>query len=195
MASFKPTPLSYCPHCGATRKSGTSTCWLCQAVLPSHGADAAPVLATLVPEPRRSAQPGRPFQFGLSSLLLLITFVAILCSIIKMDPGLGIVLTVLAAPAMLRMLIVAFQRQQSGVPMSPSEKAGVFFMTAAMALCVVAAAGAAFCFAFFVTCTATMIGGGGDNTALAVCTIVGGIAAAIVAIFVAFLFWRARRRS
>jgi hypothetical protein len=148
-------------------------------------------MASLVPA---ADYPRRPFQYGLSSLLLVITFAAILCSLIKMSPGLGIVVAILTTPAMLRTILVAFRQRQSGEPMSTSDKANVFFLTMAMSLGVIVAACGAFCVTFFLTCMAT-VSGRASVDPLIVSFVVGGIAAIIVAIFISLAFWRAGRRG
>jgi hypothetical protein len=187
-------PACHCPQCDAQVDPAAKYCWLCNATLSSPSAGAAPL------SPFR-AQLGdsssRPLQYGISSLLLVITFVAILCSIIKMNPGLGIVIAILTLPAMIRTVLVAFRQRESGKPMSAAGKTGVFFLTMAMSLCVVVASCAAFCFTFFFTClaAASVKGGGMRDDLLTVPLIVGGIAAVGVAVLITFVFRAALRRG
>jgi hypothetical protein len=186
-------PTRPCSQCGAFVGIAAANCWLCNARMPPLGAAVArepPIRAQLVDS-------DRPFQFGISSLLLLITFVAILCSITTMSPGLGIVVAILTTPAMLRTILVTFRQQQGGKPMSGAGKTGVFLLTMAMSLCVAVAACAAFCFTFFFTCLAADAGrvGGFRGDPFTLAFIFGGIAAAAVALLVAFVFWRVLRRD
>ena len=120
----------------------------------------------------------------------MITFAAILCSLIKMSPGLGIVVAILTTPAMLRTILVAFRQRQSGVPMLTSDKANIFFLTIVMSLGVILAACGAFCVTFFLTCTASLAGNSKADP-LVVSFVVGGIVAVAAASFVAIAFWRA----
>jgi hypothetical protein len=186
-------PARHCPQCDAQVDPAAKYCWLCNAKLSPSSAGAArqtPLQAQLVDS-------NRPFQFGISSLLLVITFVAILCSVVKMNPGLGIVVAVLTVPAVLRTVLVAFRQQQGGKPMSAAGKTGVFMLTMAMSLCVAVAACAAFCFTFFFTCLAAAAGKGGgfQGDPFTPAFIIGGIVAAAVAILVTFVFWRVLRRD
>ena len=78
-------------------------CWLCGATIRADWPTLAPGKV-----PRRCpacwrwhaaagssrGESRRPFQFGLSTLLLIMTLFAVLCSIWRMAPGLGAVLTV-----------------------------------------------------------------------------------------------------
>ena len=188
------SPTRLCPQCGAYVGVAATNCWLCNAKMP-------PLDAILVPLPPIRAQlvdsSSRPLQYGISSLLLIITFVAILCSITKMNPGLGIVIAILTLPAMIRTVLVAFRRRESGAPMSAAGKTGVFLLTMAMSLCVVVASCAAFCFTFFFTCLAAVSGKGGGmrDDLLILPLIVGGIAAVGVAALVTFAFRAALRHG
>jgi peptidoglycan biosynthesis protein MviN/MurJ (putative lipid II flippase) len=151
----------------------------------------AVIRARLVPEVDNRK---RPFQFGLSSLLLVITFAAIFCSIIKMNPGIGIVVAMLAAPAMLRTIFVAFRRQESGNPMSTGGKVGVFLITMAMVVCLVVAGCTALCAAFLLTCATMMpkAPNGGDMLTMAL--VFGAVAAAATGILVTLVTSEIRRR-
>ena len=180
-------PACHCPQCDAQVDPAAKYCWLCNAMLPSPIAGAArlpPIRAQLVDSS------SRPLQYGISSLLLVITFVAILCSIIKMSPGLGIVIAILTLPAMIRTVLVAFRRREDGRPMSPADKTSVFLLTMAISLCVVVASCAAFCFTFFFACLAT-IGSTNQsnlNNAFIWVSLISGIVAVGVAILVTFAF-------
>ena len=189
MGEVNPTPNRHCPQCGAQLSSSAKYCWVCYVKLPPP--DAKVVMASLVPE---ADYPRRPFQYGLSSILLVITFAAILCSLIKMNPGLGILVAILTTPAMLRTVLVAFRQRQSGEPMTGGDKANIFFLTMAMSLGVIVAACGAFCVTFFLTCATSLVGKSkGDPFVMSFA--VGGIAAIIVAVFISLVFWRAGQRG
>ena len=196
MASSQFTPIGCCPKCGAQWIAGQPRCWLCHgnARAPSRGADdAAAGIASLQPMTFGPAVPTEHFQFGISSLLLLTTFVAILCSIFKMNPGVGFLVAVLAVPALLRTIVVAMRRSESGNPMSSGGKTGVFLLTLLVAFIVPVAVIGAFIIAALATCVA--IGGPGlgglGNPGLAL--VCGGIAGLGAAVLCAWVIWKLLR--
>jgi hypothetical protein len=189
MGELKAAPVRRCPKCGAQLRPAGTTCWLCHAKMPPPGAGV--IRASIVRE-RDDAK--RPLQYGLSSLLLLITFAAIICSLIKMNPGIGVAVAILAVPAVLRTVFTAFRRARRGDPMSVGSKAGVFLVTMVMLVCVVVAAGAACCVAFLLACGAMLPHSGGGPDPFTSALIIGGVGAAAVAIFVTLLFGEIRRR-
>ena len=88
-----------------------------------------------------TALPGTAsWTFSLSSVLLIVTLIAVCLGVGALDLGwdggewgLGIGLAVLATPALLRASVVASRRRAKGQPMSVPEKAGAFLTS----LCVV----------------------------------------------------------
>ena len=186
-------PACHCPQCDAQVRSRGEVLLALQrhaALANRRGRSPAADPAQLVDSS------SRPLQYGISSLLLVITFVAILCSIIKMSPGLGIVIAILTLPAMIRTVLVAFRRREDGRPMSPADKTSVFLLTMAISLCVVVASCAAFCFTFFFACLAT-IGSTNQsnlNNAFIWVSLISGIVAVGVAILVTFAFRTSLRR-
>jgi hypothetical protein len=189
------TPSDCCQKCGAQLIPGRPKCWLCNAELPTQGAGEAVVIASVAPElPRPFAPTGR-FQFGLSSLLLLMTLVAILCSIIKMNPGLGIVVAVLAVPALLWTVFVAMRRGGRGNPMSAGGKAAVFLLTLFTVVGVLVAVIGAFVAAVLATCAATSGPGPGNFGDPVLALICGGVAALVVAILCAWVLWKVLRHK
>ena len=111
MDAHPPQTPTKCPYCGAPlQPDQTTRCWLC------HGVPAA---ATA-----RTAGAGQPvdtkarFQYRLSSLLLIMTLIAILSGLIAMHQGFGIVVAILALPALVRTCITATRvgrRRPAGV--------------------------------------------------------------------------------
>ena len=80
----------------------------------------------------RSGQTGRradprPFQFGLSTLLLIMTLFAVLCSIWTMAPGLGAMLTVATCIGLLGLTGRSIGAAREGVPLTGAEKLRAFF--------------------------------------------------------------------
>jgi hypothetical protein len=186
------TSTRRCTQCEAEVGIAATNCWLCNARMPPLGAS----VASRAPAPRTLDDPPRPLQYGISSLLLAITFAAIICSLIKMNPGLGIAAAILTIPAAIRTILVAFRRQQSGAPMSTGGKAGIFMMTMAMSFGVVIAACTAFCATFFLTCTAALASKGGPKgDPFTIAFIFGAVAAIGAAAVVSLAFWTAVRRN
>ena len=181
---------NFCPHCEALLSPGWTECWLCGASAPT--AVTAPF--PNVPQGEcRPASRGR-LQYGLSSLLLFMTLVAILCSITSMSPGLGIGLIILSVPALVRTCVVAPRSGVHGQPMSVRAKTAVFLITIPVVVfvCVTAAA------AFFATCGVTMgIGGtvsGRWDSSLVVAVILGSIVGLMVAVLLTRLLLKSSRR-
>jgi len=192
--SAQSTPSGYCRQCGVMLKPGQTKCCLCHAE-PSPGAttEAAPARKPAAGGGSAGPATGR-FQYGLSSLLLFTTLLAILCSIASMSPGLGIVVAILSVPAIVRTCISASWRGARGQPMSFGKKVAVFLLTLPMIVTVIVAAGAAF---FFTYLGAQSMGGGdiGRPGAISekVTFALSGSVAVAVTILLTWLFWRISR--
>ena len=92
-----------------------------------------------------------PFQFGISSLLLITTLVAVVMSVSVMVPGIGIALAVLATPALARTYVLSRRSRADGKPASAGEKVALFMMCLGIATLIALATGAAFFAACFVS--------------------------------------------
>jgi hypothetical protein len=84
-------------------------CWLCGAPHPATTID------------RRAA-----YQFGLSSLFLTTLLVALVLSVYRLAPALGICLAILAVPALLHTCVAVARKSVRGQAVSVSEKASTF---------------------------------------------------------------------
>jgi hypothetical protein len=118
-------------------------CWLCRQFPPPP---AAP------PDPLAAVPRGR-FQFGISSLLLIMTLVCIIGSITRMAPGLGVAIMILGVPALIHTCVVASRQAAGGRPMSSPRKALSFTVALLTAFAVTGLALGAAMAAFFVVCT------------------------------------------
>ncbi len=106
-----------CPTCGAVHSADADLCWLCLG----------PVENEVVRPPNRfESQSQSPYQFGLSTVMLLISLSAVLLGVCSMHPGLGLALTFVAIPALARTCIMSMRRKREGIPMSDMAKVGVF---------------------------------------------------------------------
>jgi hypothetical protein len=70
------------------------------------------------------------FQFGLSTLMLIVTLFAIICSISVMAPGLGVVVGIVSLFGILGAVRRSHAAEATGVPFSQTEKVGAFFRSA-----------------------------------------------------------------
>jgi hypothetical protein len=180
-ASPEPKPR-YCLDCGAEVRPDAILCWCCRHSLLESEAEYALAAKELHgggspfgPEPRTK------FQFSLASILIVMTLVAVLCSIYTMAPGLGIALMVLSVPALIRTVVLAMQRGSRGKPLTFGQKAGVFAAWIGLSVVIVIAAGVA----FFVSCLVGLPTG-----KLEIAFTLGGIGAIVAAILLGVLFWR-----
>ena len=145
------------------------------------GSDAhAPLPCSSDTSPPRPQAP--PFQFGLSSLLLITTLAAVIMSVGVMVPGIGIALAVISTPALIRTYVLVRRSRADGKPASTQEKF-VFFVTClGIAALIALVTGVA----FFVTCLVGFVvsgsGLGSLDTGFTVGMILGTIAGLIVVI-------------
>lgn len=124
----------HCPHCGAIVTTEAKFCWLCGDALPAAGTSTGVTPATLVP-----AALSAPFEFRLSSMMLVGAMIAVLMGVMLLAPGLGIVASIFLLPAFLRTLDVSVRKRFRGEPFSPREKAWVFGSTILIVLVVLVA--------------------------------------------------------
>jgi hypothetical protein len=145
------TPPVNCPVCGKPLSTGAN-CPNCRL---SCAADREVIAArsqATEPPPVPSQSP--PFQFGLSSLLLITTLAAVVMSVSVMLPGLGIALAVISVPALVRTYVLVRGSRADGKPASAQEKVVLFLTCLGIAAIIAIVTGAA----FFVTCLVGFIG-------------------------------------
>jgi hypothetical protein len=137
-----------CPHCGATNVRWDPTCWLCKQPLPT-GASAveAPILAEVV---------GMQPQFGLSTLLLVVTVACLCLGLVSIAPGLIVPLVAIVLPAIVRSVVSA--RNAAG-PVSVGDKLATF----AASLGLIVLIWIAGLVALGTACTLIVIGGAANN--------------------------------
>ena len=127
------------------------------------------------------------WTFSLSSVLLIITLIAVCLGVGALDLGwdggewgLGIALAVLAAPALLRASVAASRRRAEGQPMSAPEKAGMFLTSLCIVVLIIVSGVAAWA----VTC----FGLASVSLELAVVGIGAGVLTGLVAMFL-MIYW------
>jgi hypothetical protein len=77
--------------------------------------------------PAQLVEHGRPFQFGISTLLLIMTLFAVLCSVWRMAPGLGAVLTVVTCIGLAGLAGRSVAAAREGTPLTAADKLVAFF--------------------------------------------------------------------
>ena len=145
-----------CPECGAALDSRESKCWLCLRKL-----TAEPEMNPYVSPPAQALAVS-PAQFSLSTLLLVMTLVAVCLGVTMAAPGLGVLLIVLALPALVRTVVSGLKQKQAGAPYTPSEKIAAYCVSLMVMLMVGVAGG----IAFEIACWGSgllVIGIGGDQ--------------------------------
>lgn len=101
---------SHCPSCGAQNRADSVECFLCHQPFGLTEPTSAQSPTTWVPSPvsptddLAAAHADIQRTFKLSSLMLIIALVAVCLGALVESPGLGVVLIIVAAPALLRTL-------------------------------------------------------------------------------------------
>jgi DNA-directed RNA polymerase subunit RPC12/RpoP len=168
----------FCPDCWAEIPATAWRCWRCGSTFP-RGADAISLDKEKVADTDRHTK----FQFTLTSMMLLTVMTAVLSSIFVMLPGLGIALTILSVPALVRTAYVSMYRGPRGRPLTFQEKAVVFMAWIGLGLIAALAAGVA----SYITCLAAIFSGSpGEGVAV----IIGTITALVTAAGLMIFFWR-----
>ena len=143
MTDSAKSPLTACPFCAAEARPGAKFCWLCgakmaapQPALPAGRADAIVLaeIATGRAMPATDCEKAAPFQFTISTLLIILTLSAVLFGIWKMHPGLGAVLTVIAAVGLIGLARGTHAAAKRGAPLTSSEKVSAFMRPVAVTL-------------------------------------------------------------
>src|SRR5260221_14731268 len=102
--SHPPSAETRCPECGASLEEGASTC--CRH---THEAENSHQPSSPV-----GANKKRAGQFSLASVFLVITLMAVCLGALKLAPGLGLALILVATPALIRACIVNVQKKRIG---------------------------------------------------------------------------------
>jgi hypothetical protein len=133
-----------CPQCGAVNANWDANCWLCKQPLSGGGVGGDSVILAQAVE----VQP----QFGLSTLLLVVTVICICLGLIAIAPGLIVPLVIIVVPALVR---TAVANRVSGRPTSVGDKVAAFSASLGIIVLIWLAGLVAFCTA----CTLIVLGG------------------------------------
>lgn len=137
-----------CPECGAELRPGDARCWLCRRDLVVDAEIVEPV-----PPPVVTARPA-PLQFSLETLLLIVTLSAVCLGALVAAPGLGVLLLVVAVPALVRTCLTGSQFKQKSGKLTAGDKVMAFVASAAITWAALTAAA----MAFFTACTVSVLG-------------------------------------
>ncbi len=126
-----------CPECGADTLPDRTHCWLCGAKLAGGSTTAA-------------ASAPAPPTFALTSLMLLITLVAVVLGVYTIAPGVAVLLVIAVVPALSRTFRVTRRREREGTPLRTRDKIGTFFYSTLLASVILVIVGGASAVAFIV---------------------------------------------
>lgn len=186
-----------CPDCDARLKTTDEKCWLCGRRV---------VVGEELPRPPVSPQLGRAtpgqVQFSLESLFLVITLAAVCLGALVTSPPLGVLVLIVATPALIRTLVEGHYARQSGRPLTIGEKLLAFVASTGISLAALIAAGGA----FFAACTGSVISigiateltsGSVFNRALGVVLIWGSVALCLLVTAATFggMLWMMRPKK
>lgn len=153
-----------CPDCGAKFAPQGIFCWMCGWKLGDR-IGVRPNQERL-PGTTSSVSPGTPnpadlkWTFSLSTLFIWTALVGVVMGVVRIAPGLGILLAIAALPAALITVgVSSYRKRRSGRSLTPGEKAGTFAAsfaaiagTIAIVILVAIVIAIAAVAAFFVSC-------------------------------------------
>jgi len=171
---------TFCPSCGAGTEPDRTHCWLCHAPLDVVPAQAVPAVP---PDPKLAA--ANPAQFSIATVLLVTTLVAVLLGVFRLNAGLGVMLLVLAVPALVRTASVARREKRHGQRITTGGKIGHFFLSLLIMYGVCTAATSAFTIAAMGTCLAALATSSASEGVATGVAIVGVILSLIVGLVAA----------
>jgi hypothetical protein len=173
----------YCLECGAEMPPWADRCWCCRRKF----GEEEPVLCecVVVEEPSQVQ-----FRFGLASLILAMTLVAVLVGVCTVWPGIGVFVCLFSAPAFLHAVTLARYKRSRGETMSISRKIGFFLVWVGLAATFAVAVAVSSITALLAMCSIVAQGRGeGDMPTYAAI----GLMVSVLAGLLAFVFWLAVR--
>lgn len=116
-SSLAPSRQWRCPYCDVLNQPARDECWLCESPRDES------TVRSVGREPAANSKPAVPFSFSVSSLLLLMTLVAIVAGIASVARGLAIVIAVMLAPIGVVLASQSREARGRGERISTAEKA------------------------------------------------------------------------
>ena len=145
MSHTPSTDSARCSDCGAPLNRGESECWLCRRARQANDAPSSPFAVA----ERKTAG-----QFSLATVFLIITLIAVCLGTLRLAPGVGVLLMIVAAPALIRTCIVGVREKRGGHSLSIGEKLIAFLASSAIIILVGVAGFIAFQIACWGSCAA-----------------------------------------
>lgn len=142
-----------CPTCGAINQTSANPsdvlkCWLCSQAFKRDGTN---VVDPTISGPRNPLdQQGA--TFGLTTIMIAVTLIAIGFGIFRIAPGLGFLFVVLLTPAFVRAQVIAMRHKNTGVPQTWQQHVGTFMTSLVGTLGVLILISIAAIVALFGTC-------------------------------------------
>ena len=201
MALLDTNPPPICPDCGATLEGDFAACTHCGwRRLGKTNAPATQTEAGATPNPYQAPQAEQiaARTFGLGSLMLVMTLIAVLLGVAMVHPGLALLLVFVAAVALARTMGIVYRRKLAGGPTAGGDKVIVFLGSLFVAIVCSIASGVA----FYATCWvgvgagmafSSLSGGAGDYGPMIVGMLAGGAVGLGLAILV--FYWLAKRSN
>jgi hypothetical protein len=148
MSSDAPSTVPLCPACNAKLLPGEATCWLCDAAVTAGDDAPASTPQSAAPLPPTTLRPAT--SFSLSTLLMFMTLVAVVCGVFSIAPGVGAVMAIVLLPVLAHTAISARREAAMGYNLGAGDRVMLFFSSLAL----IAATGIAASIAFGISCTA-----------------------------------------
>jgi hypothetical protein len=190
-----------CPDCGTPIWGDETSCWLCGwkrgQPVSAQPKQAGPSKENPYASPVSPNLRDLKWTFSLSTLFLWTALAAVVMGVVRIAPGLGIALGVLAIPAALHTTAIAAKRERrTGHALTVPEKIAAFGVSFAFATWIACGSFIAAFAAFFVTCTAGLtIGNGFGRSGDYVLLVSAFVACAVFLSFLAYFLIRSVRRS
>ncbi|MCL6504479.1 MAG: hypothetical protein K6T86_17505 [Pirellulales bacterium] len=192
--SHTPPPVAQCPDCGATVEATAHSCWLCGAAVSARDVSMEAEVLSTPPPPEQLRM-----TFTISGMLTVTTLAALCLGVGLIWPGLGIALTIVIVPALVRTWVIT--SAPSARDDKPEERfatlvssLAVSFVTLITVCTAAAAAFAGSCFAAAVGSEALGVARGLDVIPVALGVgALAGLAAGIGVVLLIQPLWRRRR--
>jgi hypothetical protein len=172
-----------CRECGAVVTAEASQCWLCSGALAPEAADAQPAEPSVASAQAPPDYQGRAaLQFGLSSLMLVMTLFAVICGVFSISPGIGLAVCIVAAPALVRTCLVVARRKSRGRSVSGVQKTGMYLGSFLVTAIILSILGVVAFGTFFGVCLGVALGELADiEAAMALAIMAAVVMTALVA--------------
>lgn len=154
-----PSTVAHCNACHAQLKPSETRCWLCGAAVPTSAEAIATTQRAVAPSPTTAR---RATSFSLSTLMMFMTLMAVVCGVFSIAPGVGAVMAIVLLPVLAYTVISARREAAMGYTLAPGDRVMLFFGSLAL----VAATGVAASIAFGASCFAGFYAGAAAGTVL-----------------------------